>query len=331
MSAFDSSQKTTTAGTSNSTVNPWAPQAGALTDAFGKATDAYNQSSQAVAPTDFTAQMTPDQLATFQAMVGQGGNMAVPNSSAAAGSTLSSSGAGGAAGALSGLSGFNANTGNNPDSLVAAANKYVSGQDIDSQVNNAMLNAKQTARDVTMPGIEQNAAIGGNTNSSRTGIADGLVQRGLAEQSSNLGASLRSTAFQNGLTLAQQQAAGNNTANLGALNSEGAIGVGASNAGTSANSASVAQQGALDSTAMQGGAGEQAATQADLTNQQQQYASKVASPYASLQQLMAIIGGQNWGSSTSGTTTKNENITANPSLISDIGAVGGALSKFIPA
>jgi hypothetical protein len=50
-----------------------------------------------------------------------------------------------------------------------------------------MQGATETARDVTMPGIEQNAAMTGNTNSTRTGIADGLVQRGLAEQSANLG------------------------------------------------------------------------------------------------------------------------------------------------
>jgi hypothetical protein len=42
-----------------------------------------------------------------------------------------------------------------------------------------MLNARQTARDVTLPQINQNAAISGNSNSSRTGIAEGLVQRGL--------------------------------------------------------------------------------------------------------------------------------------------------------
>ena len=326
MSAFDSSKTTTTSG--STTTNPWAPQAGALTDAFGKAQNAYNTASGAVAPTDFTAQMTPDQLNTFHSMVAQGGNQAVPQSSAAAGNTLSSAGANGASGALTGLAGYNANNTNNPDALVAAANKYADGQNIDAQVNNAMLNATQQARDVTMPGIEQAAAAGGNTNSSRAGIADGLVQRGLAEQGANLGASLRSTAFQNGLTLAQAQAAGNNTSNLGALNSAGAIGDAAANAGTNANNSSVNQAAGLNSTAMQGGAGEQAAQQAALTNQQQQFASKTQSPYANLQQLMAIIGGQNWGSSSTNNGTSTA--TSSPSLISDIGSVGGFLTKLLP-
>ena len=53
-----STKDTTTA----STTNPWGPQAGPLTSAFTNAGNAYNTASTAVAPTNFTAQMTPDQL-----------------------------------------------------------------------------------------------------------------------------------------------------------------------------------------------------------------------------------------------------------------------------
>jgi hypothetical protein len=67
--------------------------------------------------------------------------------------------------------------------LIDAAKQYVAGQDIDGQVNDAMLNARRRHATSPCPGIEQNAAMTGNTNSSRTGIADGLVERGLAEQS----------------------------------------------------------------------------------------------------------------------------------------------------
>ncbi len=190
-----------------------------------------------------------------------------------------------------------------------------------------MLNARQTARDVTLPGIEQNAAIGGNTNSSRTGIADGLVQRGLAEQATNLGGSLRSTAFQNGLNLAQTQANNNNTTKLGALNSEGAIGVGATNSGVGANNSAINEQGVLNNTAITGGSGLQSADQANLTNQKQQFDSQTSSPYANLQQLMSIIGGKNWGSQTSGNTTSQGTETSNPSMASDISSVLGLLAK----
>jgi hypothetical protein len=322
MSAFDSKKTETSSG--NSTVDPWAPQAAALTGAFANANNAYNQSSTAKAPTDFTAQMTPEQLATYHTMIAQGGDTTAATNAANAGTALTGAGTTGVTGALSGLGGFNANTTNNPDALVAAANKYVGGQNIDAQVNDAMLNARQTARDVTMPGIEQHAAITGNTNSSRTGIADGLVERGLAEQSGNLGASLRSTAFQNGLTLAQQQAAGNNTTNVGALSNQGTIGNAAVNSGVNAGTQSIADNTAQGALASAGGAGLQAADQANLTNQNQQYQSGVNSPYASLQQLMSIIGGSNWGSTTNSTGTKTQ--TNSPSLISDISSGVGTLT-----
>jgi hypothetical protein len=56
----------------NENTTPWAPQAAALTDAFGKAQTAYGTASQAKAPTDFVAQFTPDQLNIFKSMMGYG-------------------------------------------------------------------------------------------------------------------------------------------------------------------------------------------------------------------------------------------------------------------
>ena len=275
--------------TTSNTTDPWAPQAGALTSAFANAGNAYNTASQAVAPTNFTAQMTPDQLATFQQMVAQGGNQTIPGQTAATSGALQTAGTSGVTGALSGLNNFNAATATNPGTISSAADQYVAGQNIPAQVAAAMQGATEQARDVTMPGIEQNAAIGGNTNSSRTGIADGLVQRGLAEQSANLNGSLTGQARANALALASSNANAANTANLGALSTEGNVGNTAAANGVNAGTSSIADQGALDSTALAGGAGEQAANQADLTNQLQQFQSATSSPFAALQQLMPII------------------------------------------
>jgi hypothetical protein len=308
------------------TTDPWAPQAGALTTAFGNAQNAYGQASQAVAPTDFTAQMSPQQLAAFQQMIQQGGNLSTPNGQAATGTALQGAGTSGVTGALSGLNGYNPSASNNPQSLIDSANQFVAGQNIPDQVKNAMLGASQTARDVTMPGIEQNAAIGGNTNSTRTGIADGLVQRGLAEQSNSLNGALTGQAFNQGLSLAQQQAQNNNVNALGALASQGSIGNTAAGTGVNAGTAATANQGALSSENAEGGAGLTAAQQANLTNQQQQYQAKTQDPYAALQGLMGIIGTNNWGSNSTGTS----NTTSTPSAwdtISGLMSSGGGLAK----
>jgi hypothetical protein len=321
-----SEKDTTTTGKQD----PWAPQAAALTSAFGNAQDAYGKASGAVAPTDFTAQMSPAQLAAFQQMIQQGGNLGVSNTQADTAGTLQGAGTNGVTGALSGLAGYDTTKLNNTGSLTNAASQYVAGQDIPAQVRAAMQGATETARDVTMPGIEQNAALGGNTNSSRTGIADGLVQRGLAEQSANLQGSLSSQAYQHALDLASSNANANNTSALGALNSQGVIGNAAAGTGVNAGNSSVATQGALSNEAAAGGAGLTAADQANLTNQQQQFASQTQSPYAALQGLMGIIGTNNWGNTTSGTS----NTTSTPSAwdtISGLMSAGGSAAKGIGA
>lgn len=324
------SSSTETKGTTAATTDPWAPQAGALTSAFSNAGDAYNKAATAVAPTDFTAQMSPAALAAFNQMIQQGSNLGIPGTQANTAGTLQTAGTAGVTGALSGLSNFDASNTNNQNTVTDAANKYVAGQNIPAQVAAAMQGATETARDVTMPGIEQNAANTGNTNSSRTGIADGLVQRGLAEQSANLNGSLSSQAYANALALAQQQEATNNTTNLGALSTAGQLGNTAASTGVNAGTASVANQGALSSEAAAGGAGMTAADQADLTNKLQQFQSQTSSPYAALQGLMGIIGTNNWGSTTNGTT--DSTTTKNPSAwdtISGLMSAGGSLAKGI--
>lgn len=312
----------------STTQSSYAPQVAGITQAMTDATGAYAKAQGVTAPSDYVASFSPDELAAFRAMSSYGSNNAVPNGQATAGGSLTNAGVGGTTGALTGLSGYDPSASNNPDAIVAAANKYADGQDIPSQVKAAMQGATETARDVTLPGLEQNAAMTGNTNSSRTGIADGLVQRGLAEQSANLSGTLRSQAFQNGLTLAQQQAQNNNTNKLSALGAQGAVGTAAAGAGNTANNSSVANMIQQLSTAATGGAGLTAAQQAQLDNALKQYQAGVSAPFAPLQQLMGIIGG-NYGSTTnsSGTSnsTEHDETTASP-LSTAAGILGAGTS-----
>lgn len=310
-----SNQSGTTANTSSGAINntqnsannvdPWAPQATAIQNAFAEAQRLYGLGSQAQAPTDFTAQMSPEQLGAFHQMISQGSNLSLPQGQAAMAGQLGQAGAGGVTGALNGLNGYDPSGSNNTQSHIDAANRYVSGQDIDGQVRNSMLNATQTARDVTMPGIGQGAALSGNASSSRRGIAEGMVQRGLAQQSNDLGATLRNNAFQQGLGLSQQTANNNNQLGLGALTAQGSLGNSAAGMGINAGNSSVTNTGALSDMAATGGAGMTAAEQANLNNQYQQYMQATQGNYGALSGLMGIIGNRNWGSSSTGSNTSN--------------------------
>lgn len=315
--------KTSTASTAQT--SPWGPQADALGKAFSGATDAYGTASKATAPTDFTAQMTPDQLAVFQTMLGQGtsaGNYTSGNVGTGAGMT--GAGASGAEGALTALGGFNPAATNNMNANIAGGKAFADGMDIPGAVRNAMLPAMQTARDVTNPGIEANAAGTGNINSSRTGIAQGLVDRGLAEQAGGLASSMYNDAYGKGADLASNTNNANNASSLSALMSRLSGGTSLATGGAGVTSGGVNDTNTAMGTALAGATGPQQAQQLDLQNQLQQFQSGTQSPYAALQGLMSIIGTNNWGSN----STSNSTQTTQPSAWSVIGGLmnsGGSL------
>src|ERR1700737_1961170 len=153
-------------GTSSSAPG-WAPQVGALTTAFNQAGGALANAQSAHAPTGTSANLT--------------GNGMLSNN----GVSLSNSGTSAATSGLGALTNYNAGSTNNPQAISNAATQFANGQNIGAQTAAATNQAMETVRDVTLPGIQQHAAIGGNTDSSRNGIAQGLVERSLAENSQN--------------------------------------------------------------------------------------------------------------------------------------------------
>lgn len=334
MSAFDSSKTANTTSNTSGTSTAQSSYSGQVSDlnaAYDAALKAFQTSGQATAPTNYVAPFDPSQLDAFRSMIGYGNNNTLPNAQAGTGTAVAGSGAAGTQGALAGLAGYDPGATNNPNTLVDAAKQYMAGQDIPAQVRQAMQSGVETARDVTLPGIEQGAALTGNTNSSRVGnggIADGLVERGLAETGANLTGALSSNAFQNGLQLAQQQAQNNNTGKLGALSAEGTVGNTAGLVGNTQQNSSVLNMIQQLTAAANGGAGLTAGQQASLDNMLKQYQAGVTAPYAPLDQLMQIISG-NTGqtTNTTGTQTGTGTMTSSPSLVSDIGSVMGMLGK----
>ena len=319
MSLGPSTDKTETSQTS-----PWGPQASALQSAFDYANQAFQQTQNGPkAPTDFVAGANQNQQNTYQQAIDfANGQSGTAGGQIGAGQNAVNQGQSGINGAISGLQSFNPSATNNPQSMIDAANAYAAGQNIPAQVKLAMQGATEQARDVTMPGIEQAAANSGNSNSSRAGIADGLVQRGLAEQSANLSGTLQSQAFQNGLTLAQQQAQNNNVNALTALGQQGNIGLGSFNGGNAGINNGVTNESGVLNIGNGGGTGQQQASQAVLDNQAQQFQSGQSAPFAGLDQLMQIIGSQNWGSNSTGTS----HTETDPGILGTLGGLLGAAS-----
>lgn len=301
----NSSQNSNTNSSGTSTTAPgWAPQLQALTNAFSQAGGALTQAQGVTA--------TPGQSAS--GMTGSN------NTVGATGGALSQNGADATATGLGQLTNYNPYATNNPQAIVDAANKYVAGQNIQAQTDAAMQQAKETARDVTLPGIAQNAALSGNASSSRRGIAEGLVQRSLAENAQNTYNSLSGQAYKDGLALAENQAQSNNAGALSAAGQAASAGTNAANAGTSAVSNAINNVGN--------------ANNVDQNN----FTNSVNNNFAALNDYMKLIGSQNWGSTTTGSSssqtqgTGTSTTTSNPSafqMISGLlGAAGQGLSLF---
>jgi hypothetical protein len=304
----------------NSSTSPWAPQAGALSTAFNGANSALSTAQGVGLPANFVSQFTPDQLATFKSMLGYSNNNTLPSQLGGAASANLGAGTNATTGALSDYNTFDPSQAYNAPSLINTANQYVAGQNIPAQVQAAMQQGVETARDTTLPGIEQNAATSGNTDSSRTGVAQGIVERGLGEQAANLNNSLTGQAFGQGLGLASSNANNANSAMLSKLSQWGALGSTATNSGLNLGTGSITDQGSLYSMAQNAGQGEQAANQAYLDNQLQQYQQGVQAPFTPLNEYMGVVGSNNWGSNTTGTQTT----TSTPSAWSVIGGLLGA-------
>ena len=289
---------TNTSGTASSAPG-WAPQVGALTNAYNQAGGALANAQAVQSPTGISANLN--------------GNGALSNN----GVDLSNSGTAAATSGLGALSGYNASATNNPSSVIDTANQYVAGQNIGAQTKAAMQQATEQARDVTMPGIEQNAAISGNTNSSRAGIADGLVQRGLAENTANAYNALSGQAFGQGLQLAQNQANNNNQLDLTAANAAAGQGNNAVTSGQNAYAGSLNNTGTANNI-----------NQGNFNN-------GVGNAYSALDNYMKLIGGTNWGSTTSTNGSSQTQGTGtqvtqnNPGMLSTISSGLGILGAFL--
>jgi hypothetical protein len=319
------SSKQTTQSSSSTT--PWGPQAGALTTAFTDAGNALSQTQGIQTPTNFVSSFDPSQISNFNQMLGyaNGSAQGIPQAAQQNGGALLGYGLQGTQGALSGYGSFNPTTANNPQSLINSANAYAAGQNIPALTAAAMQPAMETARDVTMPGLEANAAGTGNTNGSRTSIAEGLVQRGLAENAQNTAAQLQSNAYNNGLNLAENAATTNNNQTLAALQGQGALGLNATNSGTQTQSQGIQDAGQLYQMADYAGSGLTAANQANINNNLASWQAQQQAPWTPLQNYMSIIGTNNWG----GTTNTQGTSTTSPSIASIVGGLASGIGSFM--
>lgn len=203
--------------------DPWGPAQPYLLTGLDQASQIYGKSLTRNDPGytgDFVAQ--PNRMQTDGAAgLMNLGYTELPKSAAdslATGADLTGKGTLGVTDAMSGLAQFgNSNfTGQN----ISAAGQYANNPYMDQMVQAATRDATRTFGESVMPGIGMNAAATGNINSTRTGVAEGIAQRGLQDTIADTSAQMRGSAWTQGLAASQADQA----SRLQALNSYGALG-----------------------------------------------------------------------------------------------------------
>lgn len=219
-------------GTKNtSTTTPWSAQQPYLK--AGMADAAYQYGQQRGTPYyqgQTYAQMDPHTQAALNGVYGYQGQGA-NNASTVTGAGDSQLGAGvaGSQNAVGALSGFNPQ--DPTQANIASAGQYANNPALQGQIDAASRDVTRNLSEVQLPGIANGANAGGNLNSSRTGIAEGIAMRGAQDQIGDISANMRGAAYNNGLSLAEQARATNQGDYLNANNQAGVLSNQMTNAG----------------------------------------------------------------------------------------------------
>jgi hypothetical protein len=302
---------------------PWEAQQPYLKYAFQTGLQDYGKATTNTYNGQQVAQFTPDQLSSFQKMIGYGDNSAGADTSSNVGMSTANAGSSALNGALSGLSSYT--PGGGTQSNIDAATAYANNPATDGMIDAAMRDARRSVSEGILPQNARSAALSGNTMSSKSAIQDAIVQRGLADKTADTSANIRGQQFNNGLQLAEQNSEAANQARLAALTGAASAGGSAVNTGVNAIGSGITQQGGLFDLANAGGQGMQQNTQNQIDNSKGMSEYGNSQMWQNLQNLMSVVGGQQWGGQSSGNVTQ----TSTPSTMNAMSGGLSALSSLL--
>lgn len=201
-------------------------------------------------------------------------------------------------------------------SNIANAGLYANNPHLDGAIDAASRDVTRNLTENALPGINRSAAGTGNTNSSRTGVAEGIALRGAQDRVGDIASTIRADAYNNGLQTSENARQANMSAGL---QGQG-MGLDALNVavGRGMDMRNQGMQGTVNMYDMLGRAGDkfqqdaQGYADANYNRWQGQYNK----PWDLLSRYMGAVGGTNWGSQT-------QSATIQPG--STMGAIQGAL------
>jgi hypothetical protein len=185
---------------------------------YGQADSVYNQAA-ANAPTDFYAGMDPTTKAGIYASQGYASGAGKQAADLVAGSANPAIQGGVAGGLGSSAALLQASLADPTASNIASATSYADNPWVDGAIQAALRDSTRQLTEGDLPQLDRGAVAGGNTNSSRTGAREAILERGWSDRAGDISSALRSGLYSSGLGLAEQ----GREANLGGLGVAGGL------------------------------------------------------------------------------------------------------------
>ncbi len=284
------------------TKEPWSVQAPYLSAGFGNAQKLLNEKQNTPW---YTGPMTAAWNPTQQAGVDYTTGFAKPGMAAAGNAMTAANNGFGASGSFidnAGAAVTAAGT-DKTQTILSNAAKYAQSPELQAQIDAASNDVKRTFNEETLPGINRAAVAGGNVNSSRTGVAEGLAQRGAQDSAAKIAAGMRGDAWKTGLATAQGQL--NTDAQLGlAANSQlgQAWGLGTQALGVGTNAG-------INTASAVGAAGSQInqQQQREIDGERFRWEKNDSRPWDQLNNYWGIVGSKDWGGTTTSTGNSGNN------------------------
>jgi hypothetical protein len=300
--------------TTSTDMGPWSGQQPFIKEAFSEAQSIYNKNKENPYTGDYIAQPGQNMFDMANRNMNFYNTTGINRADSLYGTSqgLIDSGVAGIGNSAGGL--FNIAGADRIGQTIDAANRTANNPFISGMVDSAMIDARRNAGENVLPSLYRNAAGTGNLNSSRTAIAEGMVNRGLAERAAGLSSELRGQAYDTGLRLGQND----QTLALDALTRSGGLfdsmtGRGYGGVADATNQRNAAMLGGLEM-----GGVEQNLRQQAIDNE----LMKRDQDLSNLMKYYGIIGSNNWGQTGTSTTTQKTQPSGAQIAGGVLGAVG---------
>jgi hypothetical protein len=184
---------------------PWAEQQPYVLNGYAGAEAALNKANaMGEYKGDYAAQVNPFQTQGYNLAGDFAGNQGIQGANTVFGAGNANIGAATAFGGNA--QAMFSKAGQDPTKqIMANAGQYAQSPYLDGQIDAASRDINRNLRENQLTGLDLAATGGGNMNSSRTGVAQGIMERGAADRVGDISAQMRGEAYNHGLSMSQSQ------------------------------------------------------------------------------------------------------------------------------